>query len=77
MPHYDYQCVDCGYTFEVFHKISEEPSLECPKCQSSMKKLIGGGAVIIFKGSGFYKTDYCNTKPKEESSKCDSCKAAS
>lgn len=67
MPHYDYQCVKCEHTFEVFHKITESPVLTCPKCGASVKRLFGGGAGIIFKGSGFYKTDYSNSKSKETS----------
>ncbi|MGC8765616.1 MAG: FmdB family zinc ribbon protein [Brevinematia bacterium] len=65
MPHYDYQCLKCNHVFEVFHKITESPDLECPKCGAQVKRLFGGGAGIIFKGSGFYKTDYSNSKPKE------------
>ncbi|MFA3782569.1 FmdB family zinc ribbon protein [Melioribacteraceae bacterium 4301-Me] len=67
MPTYDYKCTSCGYTFEVFQKISDEPIGFCPKCNGKVKRLIGAGAGTIFKGSGFYQTDYKNksNKPTE------------
>ena len=58
MPTYDYKCTKCQYTFEHFQSMSEEPLLECPKCSNTLRRLISGGTGIIFKGSGFYKTDY-------------------
>ncbi len=58
MPHYDYECLECGDVFEVFQKMSDEPVLKCPKCKGKAKRLIGGGCGLIFKGSGFYITDY-------------------
>ena len=58
MPTYDYECTKCGHTFEKFHSMLAEPEKECPKCQGEVKKLLGTGAGIIFKGSGFYQTDY-------------------
>ena len=58
MPHYDYECKNCGYNFEVFQQITEEPLTECPKCKGSVRRLIGAGSGLIFKGSGFYVTDY-------------------
>jgi putative FmdB family regulatory protein len=58
MPTYEYECRDCGYEFEEFQAISAEPLSECPKCHGSVKRLLGVGAGIIFKGSGFYATDY-------------------
>ncbi|MEJ5284663.1 MAG: FmdB family zinc ribbon protein [Brevinematia bacterium] len=72
MPNYDYRCEKCDNIFEVFHKMTESPEVKCPECGSNAKKMLGGGAGIIFKGSGFYKTDYCNTK-SSDSSKCSSC----
>lgn len=64
MPTYDYNCAECGYQYEVFHKISQEPLKECPKCSKpSLKRGIGGqNAVLSFKGSGFYITDYNQSK---------------
>jgi putative FmdB family regulatory protein len=58
MPTYDYKCTECGYTFEMFQLMSAEPIKECPKCKGKVKRLIGAGAGPIFKGSGFYETDY-------------------
>lgn len=58
MPTYEYQCQKCGLKFERFQNIKEEPIRECPECSGSVKKLISAGAGIIFKGSGFYITDY-------------------
>lgn len=58
MPTYEYKCIECGYLFEEFQRITEEPLKICPKCSGSLKRLIGAGAGPIFKGSGFYHTDY-------------------
>lgn len=59
MPTYDYECQACGHTLEVFQNISEEPLVKCPECgKKKLKRLFGAGAGIIFKGSGFYQTDY-------------------
>jgi len=74
MPHYDYQCEKCGNTFEVFQSMTEEPLKICPACKGSLKRLISGGAGIIFKGSGFYKTDYAK---KAAPSSCENKSAAS
>ena len=63
MPTYDYQCNDCGHSFEHFQKMSDSPLKKCPKCGGVVKRLIGTGAAVIFKGSGFYATDYNNSKP--------------
>src|ERR1041385_128216 len=58
VPTYDYQCEDCKRTIEIFHPMSETRR-KCPKCGSSrFKKLIGAGAGFLFRGSGFYITDY-------------------
>ena len=81
MPTYDYECAKCGYKFEKFHKMSDKPVKKCPKCKGKVDKLIGAGGGIIFKGSGFYHTDYKNKgsgkseKPCEapKGAKCDSC----
>jgi putative FmdB family regulatory protein len=58
MPTYDYQCTKCGHIFEAFQSIKEHPLKECPKCKGHLKRLIGTGGGIIFKGTGFYETDY-------------------
>jgi putative FmdB family regulatory protein len=58
MPTYEYKCNKCEEVFEVFQKITDEPLKECPMCGGEIKRLVSGGAGIIFKGSGFYTTDY-------------------
>ncbi|NOY80429.1 MAG: zinc ribbon domain-containing protein [Kiritimatiellaeota bacterium] len=58
MPTYEYKCLDCGETFEVFQSMTEPRLSECRLCGGRVKRLIGAGAGIIFKGSGFYCTDY-------------------
>jgi putative FmdB family regulatory protein len=59
MPTYEYICSNCEHHFEKFQSITAPASRKCPKCgKSSLKRLIGTGAAIIFKGSGFYQTDY-------------------
>lgn len=63
MPTYDYQCKSCGHEMEVFHSMSATPTVDCPECDTSgMKKQLGTGAGIIFKGSGFYETDFKDKK---------------
>jgi len=63
MPTYEYECEDCGYKFEKFQRMSAEPVKKCPRCSGNTKRLIGKGARIIFKGSGFYATDYRKGTP--------------
>lgn len=58
MPTYDYECQKCGHIFEVFQSIKEAPKKTCPQCKGRIKRLLGTGAGIIFKGSGFHSTDY-------------------
>jgi len=59
MPTYEYKCEICGYEFEQFQSITSKPIRLCPKCgKASVKRLIGVGAGVIFKGPGFYATDY-------------------
>jgi len=60
MPTYEYQCESCGYKFEKFQKMSDELLKECPKCGKEVKRLIGTGMGVIFKGKEFYATDYKN-----------------
>lgn len=57
MPTYEYECRECSYTFEAFQSINDAPIKTCPLCGGDVKRLIGGGSGIIFKGSGFYITD--------------------
>jgi putative FmdB family regulatory protein len=59
MPTYDYQCDHCDHAFELFQTISEPLKRKCPACgKLRLKRLIGAGAAVVFKGSGFYQTDY-------------------
>jgi putative FmdB family regulatory protein len=61
MPTYEYKCLDCNYIFEEFQKMTDAPLTKCPKCNGKLKRLIGAGMAPIFKGSGFYETDYKKT----------------
>jgi putative FmdB family regulatory protein len=59
MPTYDYHCDSCDHEFELFQSIKADPEKKCPECgKRKLRRLIGPGAAIVFKGSGFYKTDY-------------------
>ena len=58
MPTYDYECQDCGHQFEAKQSMKDPHLTECPKCQGKIKRKIGLGSGLIFKGSGFYITDY-------------------
>jgi len=58
MPTYEYECNRCGHRFELFQSISDAPKKRCPQCRGKVSRLLGTGAGIIFKGSGFYATDY-------------------
>ena len=62
MPTYEYECTKCGHVFEEFQSIASEPISICPKCSEEVKRKISGGTGLIFKGSGFYITDYKNKK---------------
>jgi putative FmdB family regulatory protein len=61
MPTYEYKCHNCGYTFEKFQGIKDNPLKKCPKCNGKVQRLIGSGEGIIFKGSGFYENDYAKS----------------
>jgi putative FmdB family regulatory protein len=58
MPTYEYECTACGYRFEKFQSITAPAVKRCPQCGKSVRRLLGIGAGVIFKGSGFYTTDY-------------------
>jgi len=58
MPTYEYQCEACGHRFDRFQNMSDSPIKVCPECGGDVRRLIGTGAGILFKGSGFYATDY-------------------
>jgi putative FmdB family regulatory protein len=81
MPTYEYECKTCGHNFEVFQAMSDPPVQNCPECGKEVRRLIFGGAGVIFKGSGFYVTDKNKesrkSKPAEasaEPAKSDSAK---
>ena len=69
MPTYEYKCLDCDIRFDRFQGITEDPIQECPECSGQTKRLIGAGAGLIFKGSGFYITDYRSEGYKESAKK--------
>ncbi len=70
MPTYGYACAECGHEFEQFQSIKAKPLRKCPECgKSALKRLIGTGAGIIFKGSGFYQTDYRSESYKKAAEK--------
>lgn len=59
MPTYDYRCNACGHEFELRQKMTDKHKRKCPKCKKmKLKRIIGSGAGVIFKGPGFYETDY-------------------
>ncbi|MGA9119055.1 MAG: zinc ribbon domain-containing protein [Bacteroidota bacterium] len=68
MPTYQYQCKKCGHTLEELQSMSEPPLVHCPHCNTdSLVRVLGGGTGLIFKGSGFYLTDYKNTGSRKSS----------
>ncbi len=70
MPTYDYRCDACGHTFEKSHSIKADPIRKCPQCKKlAVKIVIGGGSGILFKGSGFYQTDYRSKSYNEAKNK--------
>jgi len=73
MPNYDYRCEQCDHVFEVFQSMNDDKLTDCPKddCEGAVKRLLGTGAGLIFKGTGFYETDY-----RSESYKAGEKKAA-
>ena len=76
MPTYEYECKSCHYRFEKFQSITAKPLRKCPKCQRAVTRLLGTGAGILFKGSGFYQTDY-RSKSYQEAAKKDTSSPAS
>jgi len=67
MPNYDYECQECGHLFEVFQRMSDPKLEDCPQdaCGGRVRRLLGTGAGVIFKGSGFYQTDYRSKSYKD------------
>lgn len=66
MPTYEYECQSCQHAFEMFQSITAAPIEVCPVCRGRVRRLIGRGAGIIFKGSGFYQTDYRSPSYKKQ-----------
>jgi putative FmdB family regulatory protein len=74
MPTYDYECKACGHTFDELQSFNDAPLTKCPKCKKNkLERLFGGGGAIIFKGSGFYETDY--RRPPEKKADGDAAKS--
>ena len=78
MPTYDYKCNECDHSYEYFQNMSDAPLKNCPECNGVVRRLVSGGSGLIFKGSGFYLTDYVKEnkskkkleeKPKKDVSK--------
>ncbi|HHT9158655.1 MAG: FmdB family transcriptional regulator [Planctomycetes bacterium GWF2_39_10] len=70
MPTYDYKCNECDHSFELFQHITENPKRKCPACgKLKVVRVIGAGGAIIFKGSGFYQTDYRSEEYKSKAKK--------
>ncbi|UCE23201.1 MAG: zinc ribbon domain-containing protein [Candidatus Zixiibacteriota bacterium] len=69
MPTYQYRCSDCDHEFEEFQAISDPPITICPSCNGKTERVISGGAGLIFKGSGFYITDYRSKDYKAQADK--------
>ena len=74
MPTYEYECEKCGHRFEAFQSMTEDPLKECPQCRGKVRRLIGTGAGLIFKGSGFYATDYRSDSYKQKAKQEDGTK---
>ena len=70
MPTYDYVCDQCGYEFELFQSIKDKPKRKCSECKKlKLRRLFGTGAAVVFKGSGFYQTDYRSESYKKAADK--------
>jgi putative FmdB family regulatory protein len=66
MPTYDYECRKCGHRFELFHSMSDDTPKKCPKCKGRSRRVPSAGAGLLFKGSGFYITDYRSSAYQEK-----------
>ncbi len=69
MATYEYKCTKCGDVFEAIQKMTDAPLTKCPKCDGPVERLISGGTGLIFKGSGFYITDYKKAGSKKDADK--------
>ena len=70
MPTYEYECLSCKHKFEILQSITAKPKTKCPKCNKKLKKLISSTGGFIFKGSGFYATDYKKTSKPAAAPAC-------
>lgn len=70
MPTYEYECQKCHHRFEKFQSMTDKPVSRCPKCKGKTRRLFGPGAGIIFKGSGFYATDYRKSSCSSSGAAC-------
>lgn len=77
MPTYEYRCLKCDHRFEAVQRMTEKPLQACPECRGKVKRLLGTGAGIIFKGSGFYCTDYRKTGASPTAKESDSAASSS
>jgi len=75
MPNYEYLCDHCQYQFDLFQGMSDKPVRKCPKCAKKVTRLMGSGSGIMFKGSGFYETDYKRPPAKESKPEADKPKS--
>jgi len=66
MPTYEYVCQKCGHRFELFQRITDAPRKRCPECKGAVRRVIGAGAGLLFKGDGFYITDYRSKEYREK-----------
>ena len=66
MPTYDYKCENCDHMFEYFQAMSDLPLKKCPECTGKIRRLVSGGSGLIFKGSGFYLTDYAKKNSNDK-----------
>lgn len=75
MPTYEYQCIKCGHRFEKLQSIKSPPLISCPVCSGELERLFGTGSGLIFKGAGFYATEYRSSE-YQKSAQADSDKIA-
>ncbi|MFA5092940.1 MAG: FmdB family zinc ribbon protein [Candidatus Omnitrophota bacterium] len=76
MPTYEYECLSCKHKFEILQSITEKPKTKCPQCGKKVKKLISSTGGFIFKGTGFYATDYKKSSKSSISSSVGGCPKA-
>lgn len=74
MPTYEYECQKCGEVLEKFQSMTDKPLTRCPSCRGALKRLISAGAGILFRGSGFYQTDYRSESYKKREKEEKGCK---